>query len=78
MKTQKNSNLVKINLNIPKQMLEKIEDIGNMKGLNRTQTIYMALSNFIDTKESLDYMPKMIEILKKEQQKEVRKILKNK
>ena len=78
MKTPKTSNLVRVNLNIPKEMLEKIEDIGNMKGLNRTQTILMALSNFIDTKESLDYMPKMIEILKKEQQKEVKKILKNK
>lgn len=78
MKTPKTSNLIRVNLNIPKEMLEKIEDIGNMKGLNRTQTILMALSNFIDTKESLYYMPKMIEILKKEQQKEVKKILKNK
>lgn len=78
MKTPKNSNLVRVNLNIPKEMLEKIEDIGNMKGLNRTQTILMALSNFIDTKESLDYMPKIIEIIKKEQQKEVKKLLKNK
>ena len=74
MKTQKNSNLVRINLNIPKEMLEKIEDIGNTKGLNRTQTIYMALSNFIDAKESLD----LLDFLKKEQQKEIRKVLKNK
>ena len=74
MKTQKNSNLVRINLNIPKEMLEKIEDIGNTKGLNRTQTIYMALSNFIDAKESLD----LLDFLKKEQKKEIRKVLKNK
>lgn len=74
MKTPKNSNLVRVNLNIPKQMLEKIEDIGNTKGLNRTQTIYMALSNFIDAKESLD----LLDFLKKEQQKEIRKVLKNK
>lgn len=74
MKTQKKSNLVRINLNIPKEMLEKIEDIGNTKGLNRTQTIYMALSNFIDAKESLD----LLDFLKKEQQKEIRKVLKNK
>lgn len=78
MKASKNSNLVRVNLNIPQEMLEKIEDIGNMKGLNRTQTILMALSNFIDTKESLDYMPKMIEIIKKEQEKEIKKLLKNK
>ena len=69
-------NLTRISINIPNEMLEKIEDIGLMKGMNRTQTILMALSNFIDLKEALNYTPKLIEIVKKEQEKELKKLIK--
>ena len=67
-------NLTRVTMNIPNEMLEKIEDIGMMKGMNRTQTILMALSNFIDFKEALNYTPKLIEIVKKEQEKELKRL----
>lgn len=69
-------NLTRITMNIPNEMLEKIEDIGLMKGMNRTQTILMALSNFIDFKESLIYTPKLIDLVKKEQEKELKRLTK--
>lgn len=69
-------NLTRVTMNIPNEMLEKIEDIGMMKGMNRTQTILMALSNFIDFKEALNYTPKLIEIVKKEQEKELKRLTK--
>lgn len=75
---KKNGKLVRVNMNIPEELLEKLDDIGSMKGLNRTQVFLMALSNFVDTKESLDYLPKIIDMLKKEQEKEIKKVLKNK
>lgn len=73
---RKKENLVRVAFNIPAEMLEKIEDIGKMKGMNRTQTVIMALSTYIDQKESLDYMPKLIEFIKKEQEKELKKLTK--
>ncbi len=73
---RKQTNVTRISMNMPTEMLEKIEDIGALKGLNRTQTILMALSQFIDQKESLDYLPKIIEYIKKEQETELKKLSK--
>lgn len=72
------SNLIRCNVNIPRELLEKIEDIGSMKGLNRTQIFIVALTNFVDQRESFEYLPRIISYLKKEEEKEIEEIVNKK
>lgn len=64
-------NLVRCNVNIPKELLEKVEDIGSMKGLNRTQVFIVALTNFVDQRETFEFLPRIISYLKREEEKEI-------
>lgn len=74
----RNKNLVRINLALPKEIIEKVTDIAELKGVTRTQVILMALSNYIDQREVIEYTPRLIELLKKEQDKEIEELTKNK
>ena len=74
----RNKNLVRMNIGLPKEIMEKVIDIANMKGITRTQLILMAVSNYIDQREVIEYTPRLIELLKKEQEKEIEELTKDK
>lgn len=74
----RNKNLVRMNIGLPKEIMEKVIDIANMKGITRTQLILMAVSNYIDQREVIEYTPRLIELLKKEQEKEIDELTKGK
>jgi metal-responsive CopG/Arc/MetJ family transcriptional regulator len=71
---KKENNFVRVNFNISKELLEKVDDIGNMKGFNRTQMLLVCINNYIDQLETMNYMPKVIEIIKAEQRKELEEL----
>lgn len=73
----KRKNLTRINLALPKEIIEKVTDIAELKGITRTQVILMALSNYIDQREVIEYTPRLIELLKKEQQNDIDNLTKN-
>ena len=74
----RNKNLVRMNIGLPKEIMEKVIDIANMKGITRTQLILMAVSNYIDQREAIEYTPRLIELLKKEQEKEIDELTQDK
>lgn len=73
MAVNRKKNLRKIAINFPNEILEKLEDIAELKGVTRTQMIIMACSNYIDQRETFEYLPKLLTIAQEEKEKQDKK-----
>ncbi len=60
---------VKVNMNIAKSVLTKIDDYAEKMGLNRSATITMIASSYFNQLESVDQMGKAIELFKMTEKK---------
>lgn len=56
-------NLYRLTVNVPKELLEKIKDIAEVKGLTTTQLIVFMMNRYIDEREMTEYLPKLIDVL---------------
>ncbi len=55
---------VRVNMNIAKSVLEKIDEHAAKMGLNRSATITMIASSYFDQRESVDKMGRALDMLK--------------
>lgn len=69
MENKNRRNIKKLIINIPEELNEKIVDIASLKGLTKTQMVLFAINKYIDERETTEYLPKMIDILYKYQDK---------
>ncbi len=58
--------LKRVSINLPKDLVQRVEEYGEMKGLNTTSAFIILLNQALDAKDTIDNLPYLIELLKSE------------
>lgn len=62
--TKSNNEITKILVSFPNETVEKISLLAKENGMSRSAMINYALKWYLDYKDSMDLMPRMLEALK--------------
>lgn len=71
MTAKKNIELKRVNMNLPADLVQKVIEYGESKGLNTTSAYIVLLNQALDQKETIENLPFMIDFLKSEMVKSV-------
>ena len=71
MKTKKKIELKRVNMNLPADLVQRVIEYGESKGLNTTSAYIVLLNQALDQKETIENLPFMIDFLKSEMVKSV-------
>ena len=66
MTAKKNIELKRVNMNLPADLVQKVIEYGESKGLNTTSAYIVLLNQALDQKETIENLPFMIDFLKSE------------
>lgn len=61
---EKNKNTVRVILNVPEELNKTFTELANRRGLTKSNMIIYAMSWFLDYSKSMDMMPKLIDLVK--------------
>ncbi len=68
--TSKNKiELKRVNMNLPSDLVQRVVEYGESKGLNTTSAYIVLLNQALDQKETIDSLPIMLELIKSEMSK---------
>lgn len=63
--TSKNKiELKRVNMNLPSDLVQRVVDYGESKGLNTTSAYIVLLNQALDYKDTIDSLPLMMELIK--------------
>ena len=57
-------NMTRININIDKGLMNRVDEYATNLSINRTAAVAVLLSNALDTQKSLNSMDELLQILK--------------
>lgn len=63
MANKKNLDLVRVNMNLPISLVNRVKEYANKNGINTTAAYIVLLNQAIDYKYMLDNLPIMLEFL---------------
>ena len=63
-KKEKNNSSVRVILNIPEELNEEISELAYKRGLTKSNMIIYSMSWFLDYSKSIDFMPKLLNLVK--------------
>lgn len=61
---RENKNTVRVILNIPEELNDTFSVLASKRGLTKSNMIIYAMSWFLDYNNSMDLMPKLIDLVK--------------
>lgn len=70
MANKKNIDLIRVNMNLPISLVEKVKEYANKNGINTTAAYIVLLNQAIEHKYMLDNLPFMLELLNNDAIKE--------
>lgn len=71
MTAKKKIELKRVNMNLPADLVQRVIEYGESKGLNTTSAYIVLLNQALDQKETIENLPFMIDFLKSEMVKSV-------
>lgn len=77
MTAKKKIELKRVNMNLPADLVQRVIEYGESKGLNTTSAYIVLLNQALDQKETIENLPFMIDFLKSEMVKSVENKIKN-
>lgn len=63
--------LKRVNMNLPSDLVNKVVSYANKMGLNTTSAYIVLLNQALDQKDTIDNLPIMLELFKKEMTNEI-------
>lgn len=63
--------LKRVNMNLPSDLVNKVVSYANKMGLNTTSSYIVLLNQALDQKDTIDNLPIMLELFKKEMTNEI-------
>lgn len=58
--------LKRVNMNLPADLVQRVVEYGESKGLNVTSAYIVLLNQALDQKETIDSLPIMLDLIKSE------------
>lgn len=71
MTTNNKLELKRVNMNLPSDLVNKVVSYANKMGLNTTSAYIVLLNQVLDQKDTIDNLPIMLELFKKEMTNEI-------
>ena len=71
MTTNNKLELKRVNMNLPSDLVNKVVSYANKMGLNTTSAYIVLLNQALDQKDTIDNLPIMLELFKKEMTNEI-------
>ena len=71
MTTNNKIELKRVNMNLPSDLVNKVVSYANKMGLNTTSAYIVLLNQALDQKDTIDNLPIMLELFKKEMTNEI-------
>ncbi len=64
--TNKKTELKRININLPIDLIQRVNDYANSKGLNFTSAYIVLLNTALDQNETINNLPIILDLVKSE------------
>ena len=64
MTSKKKIELKRVNMNLPSDLVQRVVEYGESKGLNTTSAYIVLLNQALDYKNTIDSLPLMMELVK--------------
>ncbi len=64
--TNKKTELKRININLPTDLIQRVNDYANSKGLNFTSAYIVLLNTALDQNETINNLPIILDLVKSE------------
>lgn len=65
------SETVRLNINVAKELMDKVDDYAEKMAINRTSAVAVLLSNALNTQQTMNDLSELLKIVEEERKKKL-------